>query len=723
MSKRHRMISFIFALTLMVIWLACFYVLFSSARLLAYHFTEETARSAQTVLADTLGSDASAARQLFSQFGGWSASEAEQVHSALAALSARKPALAYYAMDARGNLYADGGQAARPLGLTVGNAARRDGYALLYLADWNGYPECVAMVIEPPNASAHFLVRVEPLATFAKRLFDALPFPTAYAALYSEWGYLAGQSKDGDQDETLAGAMLAGARAYAQNRAEKSVQGGGCGSGYSTFIPLAQPSGWFIGARLTGSQIPPMASGMVIAFAISTAAWIVLLLFLFISAHKRKASAKKTEQGGHTDPLTGLITATSHERAVSDFLRKVNPKDHCFVALNITAFHRFNAMFGHALGDTLLRTVGRRLRENFACAARLGGDVFAFLAESSEYATADVKAQLLQAARDALGSQYLPFIGFTFGVYPLLPDTLTYREISDGALLAMKRAKGEPKTGEVIYDLAMLKDDRMRKFIEMNMLYALSKDEFEVYIQPKFGTVDVRCCGGEALVRWRSPQIGFMVPSQFITLFEENGFIAEIDFFVLNTVLTLLQEVQDSGAPLHPISVNQSRVTLSLPNYLERLQAQIGRFTIPLRYVELEITESVLTESNSRMASLVESLHRMGLSVAMDDFGKEYSSLSTLREMPFDVLKIDREFLTESDASQRGKKIISNILNMSRDLHLQTVCEGVETGTQLDFLRAAGCDAVQGFYLSKPIPMREFAQRYLYRQEAEGDSA
>jgi EAL domain-containing protein (putative c-di-GMP-specific phosphodiesterase class I) len=289
-----------------------------------------------------------------------------------------------------------------------------------------------------------------------------------------------------------------------------------------------------------------------------------------------------------------------------------------------------------------------------------------------------------------------------------------FRNVFDEALLEMKEAKTLPEGYDVVYDEEFEKRKEMKQKIEKNMLYGLSNDEFQLYIQPKWKIAANQCGGGEALIRWQSPELGFLPPDTFIPIFEENQFIVEVDFFMLSKVLNMLQKELEGGFEVNPIAANVSKTTMMFPNYIERLSDTIGRFSVPSSLIELEITESSLSgvdyaDVRERMYAMKE----MGFTMAMDDFGSGFSSFNTLRELPVDVLKIDKAFLDDAGESQRSKSIIRSIVDMAHEIGIEVVCEGVETQSQLDFLRSLNCDYGQGYLFARPIPYREFETKFL----------
>ncbi len=442
---------------------------------------------------------------------------------------------------------------------------------------------------------------------------------------------------------------------------------------------------------------------------------VVISLDIANESERTQTSAKTND----VDPLTGLVNASGVPEMLEAFLRTNQTGPCSMICLDVVSFHRFNTMFGYGTGDNLLRVIGSVLRSHYRCGSRLGNDTFMLIANTSHDMVEQLKERLHNAIGDEFGKQYPQMVSFKFGVCTVQDDGNSLRTVRDRALLALKDAKRLPKRRDIVYGDELFERADLEKNIELNMLHAFSKGEFIPYIQPRFRVESGSWCGGEALVRWQSEQLGFVCPDQFIPLFEKNGFIVEIDFFMLACAFHMIQEQLAGDCAAYPISVNLSKVTLAYPNYLERLRNLIDRYPIPLEYIELEVTESVLEDDPEAVLSLLRTLKELGFSVAMDDFGSGYSSLNTLRELPVDVLKIDRDFLKESETSEKSKKIIRNIVNMSRELSVGAVCEGVETENQLEFLKSIDCDYAQGYYLARPMPLSEYEQLYLSTLTAE----
>ena len=244
---------------------------------------------------------------------------------------------------------------------------------------------------------------------------------------------------------------------------------------------------------------------------------------------------------------------------------------------------------------------------------------------------------------------------------------------------------------------------------------ALENGEFKVYLQPKYQYhgEDAEIVGAEALVRWIDMNGQMKSPEEFIPVFEENGFIMELDQFMWEEVCKLLRRWRSEGRKLIPISVNVSRTYLSKYDVVDYISRLIEMYEIPIEYLPIEITE---TAENEETLSSAKRFKDRGFTLMMDDFGSGYSSLSMLKDTPFDVLKLDRLFLVECMGNEHGKKIVTHVISMGNDIGLDIMAEGVETKEMADFLYSQGCDVSQGFFFSRAISIPEF-EKLLDKEE------
>lgn len=263
------------------------------------------------------------------------------------------------------------------------------------------------------------------------------------------------------------------------------------------------------------------------------------------------------------------------------------------------------------------------------------------------------------------------------------------------------------------FNAALRQEQNLQKKIEDHMHTALEQEEFHVWYQPKYNLRTHEIIGAEALVRWQSEKFGMLMPGQFIQLFEKNGFIISLDYYMLERVCRAQQARYAAGLPLFPVSVNQSGIHMNEEGYLEKIQRTVERYALPPGMVELEITETAFVDLNNvnqrgKMANIIQNLHDMGFLISMDDFGSGYSSLAMLQRLPMDVMKIDRSLLVAAGDSERAQCILENIIRMGNSLHMQVICEGIETEEQEQLLLANGCLYGQGFRFAPPMDGKAF---------------
>lgn len=411
--------------------------------------------------------------------------------------------------------------------------------------------------------------------------------------------------------------------------------------------------------------------------------------------------------------LRNYYTTTDNPLMVTEaYSYKINSnkdKKYAFIQFDIKRFKLINENYGEEVGTELLHSLTRQLKtycNQYQVSSRVSGDIFTLL---TPYETKDdiyeITSTLQERMKNFRGIRY----EFAFGVYLIEDITEPVRLMEDRASVARCSIKNNAIENVAFYDIEMQESLENKKFIENNMKAALENEEFLIYLQPKFSISKEVIVGYEALVRWNHPELGLIPPFKFIPILEENGFISKLDYYVWECVCNVLGDWKDRGFRLLPISINVSRVHLNNDTFLDVLDSLVEKYNIEKRYLELEITESIEGEHITRMTALAKS---RGYTLLMDDFGSGYSSLNTLKSTKFDVLKIDREFLSSFLNDERGKKIISHTISMSKDVGLGLIAEGVETLEQAKFLQECGCDIAQGYYYAKPMPVQD-AEGYL----------
>jgi len=308
------------------------------------------------------------------------------------------------------------------------------------------------------------------------------------------------------------------------------------------------------------------------------------------------------------------------------------------------------------------------------------------------------------------------------GITEYIPKMYVQQAI-DRALSACHHQKND---GAKIFDEKMEESLTSRHMIESRMEQALRDGEFKAFYQPKYDIKTRRIIGAEALVRWISPETGFMPPGKFIPLFEQNGFVIQVDYYILEKTFQLQQERLKAGKEVIPISVNQSRLHMTEENYLEKMKAIVEKYNLPPGLIELEITETMFGDFDNKASqknaeNIVRGLHDLGFSLSVDDFGSGYSSFSLLGILPMEVMKIDRSVLVGTDTSDRMKEILSYIIELGHALKMEVLCEGIETRVQEELLMELGCNYGQGFLNAKPMPVEDFVN-FFETRNAEVDA-
>lgn len=408
------------------------------------------------------------------------------------------------------------------------------------------------------------------------------------------------------------------------------------------------------------------------------------------------------------DELTGIYNKQAFYAKTKEMLLDNPDKNFDLLRINIERFKVLNDLFGESTGDKLLRYIGKFLKEinlPLCVSGRLYADNFVVCYEAGK---GDSRRMIntLQMVADSFAINNRTIL--SFGLYRIDDKTLPVSVMCDRANMALWKAKGNFKNPYCEYDEKMrqqvLKEQKIINAMEM----AIQNKEFTLYLQPKYNIEKGTIIGAEALVRWISLENGFISPGDFIPVFENNGFVYEVDKFIWEESCRYLRKWLDEGREVHPISVNVSRIDLYDPKLVQHLVDLREKYQLPSQYLELEITESAYTEDPEQIITITRQLREAGFVILMDDFGTGYSSLNMLKDIQIDVLKLDMGFLKSSDYSAKGGNILIAILKMAESLKMQTIAEGVETKEQVEFLKSIGCKYVQGFYYSKPLPVGEF---------------
>ena len=408
------------------------------------------------------------------------------------------------------------------------------------------------------------------------------------------------------------------------------------------------------------------------------------------------------------DELTGIYNKQAFYAKTKEMLLDNPDKNFDLLRINIERFKVLNDLFGESTGDKLLQYIGKFLKEinlPLCVSGRLYADNFVVCYEAGK---GDSRRMIntLQMVADSFAINNRTIL--SFGLYRIDDKTLPVSVMCDRANMALWKAKGNFKNPYCEYDEKMRQQVLKEQKIINAMERAIQNKEFTLYLQPKYDIEKGTIIGAEALVRWISLENGFISPGDFIPVFENNGFVYEVDKFIWEESCRYLRKWLDEGREVHPISVNVSRIDLYDPKLVQHLVNLREKYQLPSQYLELEITESAYTEDPEQIITITRQLREASFVILMDDFGTGYSSLNMLKDIQIDVLKLDMGFLKSSDYSAKGGNILTAILKMAESLKMQAIAEGVETKEQVEFLKSIGCKYVQGFYYSKPLPVGEF---------------
>ncbi|MBD5104628.1 MAG: EAL domain-containing protein [Ruminococcaceae bacterium] len=386
-------------------------------------------------------------------------------------------------------------------------------------------------------------------------------------------------------------------------------------------------------------------------------------------------------------------------------IREDTDRKYAVIQFDVIGFKFINDIYGEAIGNELLAYFNDVLEiccNESILFSRLSADVFMAILPYEELS--DIYSFIRGLEAGMSGYKNIKY-SFAFGVYLVTDRNIATRLMGDSAGMARAAIKGNALENIGFYNNDIKNSMKSKRSIEDKMRSALKNGEFVMYLQPKYNISDSSVTGAEALVRWIDPETGIIPPNEFIPVFEKNGFVIKIDEYIWECACKQIRKWLDGGLPAVPISVNVSRVHLKDSKFINTLDELIKKYNIPQELLEIEITE---TADNINANEMIQLAKDKGFKLLMDDFGSGYSSLNTLRSTPFDVIKIDRMFFSKSMESERGQKIISHTISMSKDIGLDLIAEGVETQEQADFLKVCGCDSAQGFLYSRPVPVDMF---------------
>ena len=420
------------------------------------------------------------------------------------------------------------------------------------------------------------------------------------------------------------------------------------------------------------------------------------------------------------DTLTDIFNRDKFYAETKRLIDERPDKRFAIIRLDINHFSLINSFFGMDEGNSLLKYIAKHLRVNTAdfmgsAFGRMEADIFGICVPFSDKQTIEHFVMRSMNALQNFSSAY--YIVPCFGIYITGEEDIPVSIMFDRATLAAKHCKGNYVNYFEYYNDDMRLRIEKEQEIVNDMNYALQDNQFTIYVQPKYNVMTNTPAGGEVLVRWIHPKKGMIPPGLFIPLFEKNGFVVKLDAYVWEEACKVLKGWLNEGKKPNPLSVNVSRVNIYNPHFVDNIIKLVDRYQVPHELFNIELTESAYTDNPDILIKTIYRLQKEGFSIMMDDFGSGYSSLSMLKNIPVDILKIDMNFFVDANKKSRCESIVASIVRMSKWLNIPVIAEGVENAELVSFLREIGCDYIQGYYYAKPMCIKDY-ERYAFTPDS-----
>ncbi|ALK96640.1 diguanylate cyclase [Massilia sp. WF1] len=432
----------------------------------------------------------------------------------------------------------------------------------------------------------------------------------------------------------------------------------------------------------------------------------------------RKITEQRVHHVAQHDVLTGLPNRSLLQDRLGQAVAYANRSGHpvWVMLIDLDRFKFVNDSMGHKAGDVLLMTVAARLRSSLRdtdTVARLSGDEFVVIL--SQHEDQPLSADIVQRVMDSVAQPVMLgpkefFVTCSIGVAAYPSDGTPAESLIEHADIAMYRAKKLGRNNFQFYTPAMNEESLERVRIESALRNALERNEFVLHYQPQVDLKSGQIVGMEALIRWKHPELGMVPPSRFVGVAEDTGLIVPIGAWVMRTACAQNKAWQDAGLGQLRVAVNLSARQFSATELLPGIEQVLLDTGLDPSCLELELTESLFMSDVTPAVDLLHRMKSLGVKLSIDDFGTGYSSFSYLSRFPIDVLKIDRSFVNDITHDANDAAIVASIIALAHNLRLSVIAEGVETAEQLDYLRHQGCDEMQGYYFSRPLPAQEFEQ-------------
>ena len=483
---------------------------------------------------------------------------------------------------------------------------------------------------------------------------------------------------------------------------------------YANFNPLNINDWWLVTIvpeKVLEERVTTITYGVqVLSICIMLGAVVILVFFIKM----QRKSEEYLKNIAYTDQFTGLYNKTYFEENFLQNIKSIQEKQAALVLYNIRKFKMVNEIYGENAGDIVLHKVSCVLKDNIKNDKEMvmhqHADEFAAL---YFYKT---KEELENRIRNIIQDMEIIEcknnqikLNMAVGIYEVQNLSYSFERIYNYANIAKKQSKNSDTNMIEYYSEELKNIEIHKKQLNDSIREGIRKKEFKAWFQPKFDADTGKVIGAEALARWYKEDGQILSPFHFVEFSEKVGLIQEIDELIIEDVCIKMNEWKKQGIPCIPVSVNLSRAYLNNANSIYSVKKILDKYGISSEYIQLEITESAIVDSEEELSNVIDTMHKLGFTVLLDDFGVGYSSLISINNLNFDILKIDKSFV-DTIGTEKGNYITKYIIELGKKLGMDIIAEGVETEDEYTFLKKQKCDMIQGYYFSKPLPSEEFKE-------------
>ncbi len=438
---------------------------------------------------------------------------------------------------------------------------------------------------------------------------------------------------------------------------------------------------------------------------------ILVFVIAVIRIYLNKIKVKKNI---YIDEITGALTLSRFKIEVEKQIKKDKNKQFQMIKIDIVNYKAIKETFGEEISENLIKTAVealKKINKSMLISRDFNSEIFALVKDEKLNDIYKFKNEFENHFKIIIRDYKIKDITFRYARY-FIDNNDSVKSIISKVNMAHNFTKDEE--GANISDYTdELKENLIRQTeITNKMQDAINNKDFKILLQPQFRLSDMQVVAAEVLVRWQDGE-KIIFPNEFIPVFEKNGFIIQLDKYMLRESCVLIRNWLDEGKKCVPIAINFSRLNIKNNNFINDVKNIINKECIPVKYIEIEITETLIAENENKLKRMFNRLADEGIAIAIDDFGTAQSSLSMLRNYNANILKLDKSFFISDGSDRKGSIVVKSVINLAHDLNMKTVAEGIEDADLAEFLKEIGCYAAQGYLFSKPITPEEFAKKYL----------